>query len=328
MGFFEHTRIDGADTAELSAVTYTTVVLDTGASVTVNGVPLTNGAAPQAFNMRVRTINSPSGNVYLLGTPNEADQTPVVPPAPFDIYSFRFNGTAAPNAIIVTGDEGIFDISTNITISTWVKPVSVNPAQDGGVVDKNLGSGGGTTGWGLTQENVSGGVWRFRIGAGGTASGNKTLDVNVVGAGTWQHLCATFDSATGDMLLYVDSVLQGTLSLGAGATILTNNTNLLIGNQTGTLGSPGIKEFDGNLDEISIFDVTFNQTEIDEIYNAGTPTDLSTHSRSADGVGWYRCGENSTWNGADWEMPNSFNPGTGDSTSAGLVEGDRVADTP
>ena len=328
MGFYEHTRIDGADVAELSAVTYTTVLLDTGSTVIINGTQLAATGQPTTVDIRVNSVNNPTGNVYLIGTPNEYDETPIIPPAAFDVYSFRFNGTAAPNAIIVTGDEGIFDITTNITISAWVKPVSVNPAQDGGVVDKILGSGGSTTGWALTQENVSGGVWRFRIGAGGTASGNKTLNVNVVGAGTWQHLCATFDSATGDMLLYVDSILQGTLSLGVGATILTNNTNLLIGNQTGTIGSPGIKEFDGNLDEISIFDVTFNQTEIDEIYNTGTPTDLSTHSRSADGVAWYRCGENATWNGADWEMPNSFNPGTGDSTSAGLVEGDRVVDTP
>ena len=78
MGFFENTRIDTAATAELSAVTYTEVVLDTGASVIVNGVPLTNVGAPQTFNMRVRSVSGPSGNVYLVGTPNEADDTPVV----------------------------------------------------------------------------------------------------------------------------------------------------------------------------------------------------------------------------------------------------------
>ena len=86
MGFFEHTRIDSADTAEFSAVTYTAVVLDTGASATINGAPLTSVGAPTTFNIRVQTVSSPSGNVYLLGTPLEGDTSPLTPPVVTTYY--------------------------------------------------------------------------------------------------------------------------------------------------------------------------------------------------------------------------------------------------
>ena len=79
MGFFENTRIDSANAAELSAVTYTEVVLDAGASVTINGIPITSTGLPTTVSIRVHTVSGPSGNVYLVGTPNEADQSPVAP---------------------------------------------------------------------------------------------------------------------------------------------------------------------------------------------------------------------------------------------------------
>jgi len=78
MGFFENTRIDAATHAELSAVTYTEVVLDAGSSVVINGIPLTNVGAPQTISIKVESVSSPSGNVYVVGTPIEADVTPVV----------------------------------------------------------------------------------------------------------------------------------------------------------------------------------------------------------------------------------------------------------
>lgn len=48
---------------------------------------------------------------------------------------------------------------------------------------------------------------------------------------------------------------------------------------------------DGNIDETSIFNVALNQTEVTELYNSGTPLDLTTHSRAADLLSWWRMGE-------------------------------------
>lgn len=78
MAFFENIRIDAAAAAELSAVTYTQLVLDTGASVIVNGITLTNTGVPYSIEIRVESLTSPSGNVYAIGTPIEADTSPVI----------------------------------------------------------------------------------------------------------------------------------------------------------------------------------------------------------------------------------------------------------
>ncbi len=78
MAFFENTRIDGAGSAELSAVTYTQLVLDTGSSIIVNGITLTNTGVPYSIEIRVQTLSNPTGNVYAIGTPIEADMSPVV----------------------------------------------------------------------------------------------------------------------------------------------------------------------------------------------------------------------------------------------------------
>tara|TARA_Y100001938_G_C7722864_1_gene250822 strand:+ start:186 stop:479 length:294 start_codon:yes stop_codon:yes gene_type:complete len=78
MAFFENIRIDPANAVELSAVTYTQIVIDTGGSVDINGVTVTNTGAPYTLEMRVRSLENPVGNVYAVGTPIESDNTPVV----------------------------------------------------------------------------------------------------------------------------------------------------------------------------------------------------------------------------------------------------------
>ena len=78
MAFFENIRIDPASAVELSAVTYTQIVLDTGSSIDINGVTVTNSGAPYSLEMRVTSLENPVGNVYAIGTPIESDNTPVV----------------------------------------------------------------------------------------------------------------------------------------------------------------------------------------------------------------------------------------------------------
>ena len=78
MAFFENIRIDPASAVELSAVTYTEIVIDTGGSVDINGVTVTNTGAPYTLQMRVRSLENPVGNVYAIGTPIEADMSPVI----------------------------------------------------------------------------------------------------------------------------------------------------------------------------------------------------------------------------------------------------------
>ena len=48
-------------------------------------------------------------------------------------------------------------------------------------------------------------------------------------------------------------------------------------------------------DEISIWNKELSSAEVTELYNSGTPTDLSTHSATADLEGWWRNGDGDTF---------------------------------
>jgi len=242
-------------------------------------------------------------------------------------YSFFFDGPPG-SEFITTADEGIYDLTDAVTLSAWVKPVQVDPAS-GGIIDK-FSTSGDDSGYSLWQSTASGGLWRGTFGIDEPVGGAKQAQVEFGVPNTdWQHLCVTFDTITGDLILYHNGVEKDTESNEVGSTINLNNEELIIGARS---DGPGF-EFEGNIDEISIWDIALNVTQINEIYNGGgpgKPGDLGelTITQAGNGIGWYRMGDNASWNGTEWAMPNTFNPGTGDATSIGVAFSDRIVDTP
>ena len=252
---------------------------------------------------------------------------PPVPPAEFeDKYSFYFDGDNEGDFVTV-GDEGTFDVLTDtLTISVWVKITDLDPLIEGGVVDKHTG----TSGWSLHQDTNNPGKWMFTLH---TVTANETqLVINTANVGVWQHLACTYDSATGERKIYVNSIETGSdIVPGADKTIETNNVAVNIGARA----SSDTASFKGNINEVSVWHATFSQAEVDEIYNAGKPNDIAYHTQLANGIAWYRMGDESTWSGTRWLMPNSFNVGTADAEGSptggvppGIPEAARQEDTP
>ena len=52
--------------------------------------------------------------------------------------------------------------------------------------------------------------------------------------------------------------------------------------------SAGWSEFDGEIDEFAVFSSVLSASQIENIYNSGTPDDLSSLSP----LGWWRMGDN------------------------------------
>ena len=261
----------------------------------------------------------------LTGTPNNWNVTY----SSFDTYSFFFDGPPGAE-FITTADEGIYDLSTGVTLSVWVKPISGDPTTSGGIIDK-FSTTGDDSGYSLWQSSASGGVWRGTFGIDEPVGGPKQAQVEYGVPNTdWQHLCATFDTLTGDLILYHNGVARDTESNEVGSLINLNNEDLIIGARTPSGGN----DFGGNIDEISIWNIPFNVAQINEIYNGGpsgqAPGDLGLlpMAQAGNGVGWYRMGDNASWNGSSWLMPNTFNPGTGDATSTDLLFTNRELETP
>lgn len=249
---------------------------------------------------------------------------PIEPgPQPWeDTYSMFFDGDDA--SMHTTSDPApiIFDLTDSVTVSAWVKP-TVLVGNNDGIVDYLTSSD--ARGYGIVHSSLAGGKWRAWIGTeGGGGDVKINASVNLI-LNTWQHVLITYDSVTGDLVLYLNATPQPAVSAGAGQTIRPHNAGepLLIGAATDTPN----KEFNGYINEASIFSNAFTQAEVDEIYNGGKPGDLNYHSAVSNGVAWWRMGEDATFGGGTWTIPNQYNS-QGTITSVGMTETDRSTDVP
>ena len=80
--------------------------------------------------------------------------------------------------------------------------------------------------------------------------------------------------------------------------------------------------FMGNIDEVAAWDT--NTINPIDIYNGGTPTDLSLLPTPP--VNNYRMGEDASFNGANWTIPDQV--GTNNGTSANMTVDDLVGESP
>ena len=111
-------------------------------------------------------------------------------------------------------------------------------------------------------------------------TGGLTVDLN-----TWQHVLVTWDKV--NTKFYKNGVLIATKATSfANNQDFTTTNDLLIGARRSSAGF-----FDGNIDEVSIYNVALTQDDVDTIYGSGVPSDVSTISGITN---WYRCGDNDT----------------------------------
>ena len=75
----------------------------------------------------------------------------------------------------------------------------------------------------------------------------------------------------------------------------------------------------GNIDEVSAFGSLLSPTQISDIYNSGSPTDLTSLSP----VAWYRNGD-----GATFPTIPDLGSGSNNGTMTNMVSGDIVAVVP
>ena len=127
------------------------------------------------------------------------------------------------------------------------------------------------------------------VGAGGTpynntansATNTPTQGINLFD-GNWHHVLGTVNGQS--VKVYVDGVEEFTL---------TSTVTYAGGDQTypyyiGMLGNgyPSYY-FDGELDEVSVFESELSSSDVTAIYNSGVPTSLTSYSPS----GWWRMGD-------------------------------------
>tara|TARA_R110002020_G_scaffold258734_1_gene472558 strand:- start:28 stop:831 length:804 start_codon:yes stop_codon:yes gene_type:complete len=235
-------------------------------------------------------------------------------------YSMAFDGS---DDYVDCGNNSSLQPTSGITLSAWfmIPAGSLHYSSDTLISQDHTGYAGTHNGYSMDCTIASNGYLYYQF-----YLENGTALTRVVGAtnsggtppyvgDTWYHLCGTWDGS--DMVLYINGVSLGTVAFTGPITYNASISTLIGKRRTGI-------NWLGSIDEVSLFNVGKNSSEVTAIYNSGIPTDLTGETGLA---GWWRMGDGATWDGSDWSIPDaSSNSNTG--ASENMDEADRVADVP
>ncbi len=220
-------------------------------------------------------------------------------------YGYRYNsglvigaGGGAPfaniSSLLFDGiddyvDTGITTTGTNdVTISSWIKTTETfiytgSRCAFGGI---DLTFGGNYTLGRLGSVFPSSTDTVVRI--------FNTLGTTKLNDGNWHHIAFTYDYTTKEVKAYVNGSLELTVTVA-----FFRSKRIAIG------WNGNSQHFQGNVDECALWYSVLNATEITDIYNNGTPTDLSLLATPP--LNWYRNGDNGAWKSPQWLIPNDEN---------------------
>ena len=235
-----------------------------------NNISLSLTDSTTAVNCRVESTTLEEGidNSYLVsfdwkcqhlsGLSEVINTTRVIP----NTYSLDFDGTDDYVAINSTFSY------TNHTISAWVKPVAdrdIRDADNDGIRIKSF-----------TDEKI---IYEL-----------NTSDLTSTSAysGSWIHIVASYDGTT--QKLYINGKLDQstatsqTISVSANAKISARNFGVTANN------------FNGNIDEVAVWDTALDGDAVKVLYNLGNPTDLTINNGAYDEYtdnlkGYWRMGD-------------------------------------
>ena len=238
--------------------------------------------------------------------------------------SIDFDGT---NDRINCGDSDSLSFGNGtddspFSISAWI---NVDDTSVNRIINKTTVSSGGewlfTTGTAARTlvlnlydhpATVHSGPYR---GKAGTTSFNSYI-------GQWVHVAATYDGRGGDTAnaginLYFNAALESTTNITAGTYVAMSNTSSPV--QIGADPSWTNNYMNGKIDEISVFNTALSSEDITNIYNSGTPNDLSSYSSL---VHWWRMGDGDTF------PTITDNKGNNDGTMTNMALDDIVENVP
>ena len=114
---------------------------------------------------------------------------------------------------------------------------------------------------------------------------------------TWYNIVLTYNGAntpnSAKCNLYINGVKETNTTGYNVSSLNSSSSNFNIGRHQNGASSYN-NFFDGNVDEIALFDKELSQSEVTAIYNSGVPGDLTGHANLTD---WWRCGDDNSGTG-------------------------------
>ncbi len=185
------------------------------------------------------------------------------------------------------------DGSSPFSISAWVNPTTHTGGDSSHVIFGKQSGAGNYEGYSLYFTNSGTEIELSFVSAW---SNNKLLleatlanggpgGSAILPTGSWSHVAVVFTNKT-TAGLYVNGAAISMNSVSSSLTGSISNTNkFTVGSGFGT--NPGY-EYNGKIDEVSFWDKALSGSDVSDIYNSGTPTDLTG---SSDLVSWWRFGD-------------------------------------
>ena len=212
-------------------------------------------------------------------------------------YSLDFDGV---DDYVDCGVSTWLDNSDTITISAWVKPAGTGTMD---IVRRMDGASADFYLW------ISPSLNRIDWFVGNNGARTTSVTLNV---GQWYHLFACYDKNLNDgtdFNLYLDGVSVATADG-------SNTTE--VGVESMTIGENYYSSY-GNIDEVAVWK-TDQRSEVANVYNSGTPTDLKELTTPPDV--WYRMGDGASFPNIPDEV--GANPGV----MTNMIAGDIVPVVP
>lgn len=215
------------------------------------------------------------------------------------------NPSAYPSSLYFDGNTNYISTATlssfitnDVSVSAWVNFTTLPSSFDGAFLGMN-----NSFEEGLNFCSV-GGVIRFTIEGYDT---NYVANTVTLVAGQWYHFCGTWDGST--IELFTNGASQGTFAYNGSI-----STSRVL--EIGRVYNNGYN-IDGKISNVAIWNTGLKSAQVTEIYNNGTPSNLSSHSATSNLVSWYKL--NNTTTGIEDSKGSNNGTNNGATEYAGFV---------
>ncbi len=237
-----------------------------------------------------------------------------------NLYSFAFDGNL--DYITVPIPYTTIDTRDMFSISCWIK---IPSGGGGGIIGKN-----NTASYNGKRFTFTATETRIEINTNTLAFRSGTLALSV---DTWYSIIVSIDRGRATQSdrcrVYLDGSPLTNAQSSNFAQVTADASPLTIGTLTRGTSSPVIlSPFEGSIDELAVWQTPLTLGNVTDIYNSGTPNDLSGLG-IINLVNWYRMGDAATFDAgtATWSLVDQGSGGN-NGTTVSMPEAARQTDTP
>jgi len=243
----------------------------------------------------------------------------LVPNNSLQDYVFDFPTRGVVHNVGVSNKANVFDNATNFSFSGWFK---IEDLQNSNIFEIKEGN---NYRFNINYySSTSNGQIRFNVNSSGSGSYSYGVGANSF-VTDWFHYAGVYDgngaSDTDKFKLYINGspvilTFSGTLPTNMGS--LSGNNTINLGNTI----SSSFESFDGKASSIQMWNTSLLQSEVETLYNNGTPY-TSTPPQSSNLQFWYKLNAQDTFDGTNWTIKDYGLVGA-DLTSSGMTSANLV----